>query len=177
MQPRGQPFQDGRHVAAKTIPIPEDHTPAPSALKRWMLSEEPLVPRHASLGGGPSLVSGHLADGRRLFFHSRISAGYRAAGGRRAFSDRHRGSGGGNARLRSSYLCAGRGPLLCGTGLHRDARKSAAGMVGQVHGAGAAGVRDHGLRHHHDAVCFRRRRARHAESVSASAAGRCRICA
>ena len=39
-------------------------------------------------------------------------------------------------------LCAGGGAILCGPGLHRDAGESAAGMVGQVHGPGAAGVRD-----------------------------------
>jgi hypothetical protein len=41
-------------VAANTIPITENHAPSPSALKRWMLSEEPLVPRHQNENAGQS---------------------------------------------------------------------------------------------------------------------------
>ena len=60
-----------------------------------------------------------------------------------------------------TLLCAlpvyapGRGALLCGTGLHRHARKPVAGLVEQVDGPGAAGIRVDGFRHHHDAVRFR----------------------
>ena len=123
------------------------------SLANWLLGRSKTPQGRARRSRtSPPMVERHVPDGRGLLFHAGLPAGNRVPRCRRAFSVCH-------ARARAGYPVCGPSALQARgagqpqrAGQYRHAGTAVSRVGRQDFRSGIARIRDHGFRHHHDAV-------------------------